>query len=80
MYRELLGELAVEVRRYGGSLQAPCDERSIATLRVRVRAQLGIGLPAGLEDFLRLTDGLNWNGLYLYPSSTAALVGTRASF
>jgi hypothetical protein len=74
-HERLLRQVAQEAGRYGGVLQPPCDDRALDVLRRRVRDELGVGLPAGLEEFLRLTDGLNWNGLYLYPSATAPLVG-----
>jgi hypothetical protein len=32
---------------------------------MRVRDELRLPLPAEFEEFLLLTDGLNWNGLYL---------------
>lgn len=70
-YRQLLAQ----VRDQGGSLQPPCDEHGLDVLRGRLRAELGIGLPAELADLLRVANGLNWNGLYLYPSATTALAG-----
>jgi hypothetical protein len=32
-----------------------------------------MALPVELEELLRIADGMNWNGLYLYPSATASL-------
>ena len=70
-YRRLLAQ----VRDQGGVLQPPCSEHGLDVLRRRLRAELGIGLPAELADLLRIADGLNWNGLYVYPSATAPLAG-----
>ena len=32
-------------------------------------------MPEAYAGFLRLTDGMNWNGLYVYPSETSPLKG-----
>ena len=69
VYPALLREVAGQARRYGAALQPPCDERSIRALRARVQDELRLSLPTEFEEFLLLTDGLNWNGLYLYPSA-----------
>ena len=42
-------------------------------LRRRVREELGAELPEGYADFLRSTDGMNWNGLYVHPSETSEI-------
>ena len=70
MYPELLRDVEAQARRYGtAALQAPCTERAVRALRLRVRDELGLPLPVEFEEFLRIADGLNWNGLYLYPSA-----------
>ena len=73
MYEQLLQQVADQQRSYGDSLQPPCDGPGVRRLRRRVAAELRIELPVEFAEFLCLTDGLNWNGLYVYPSTTAAL-------
>ena len=63
------------MRRGGAARQPPCAEQAVRALRLRVRDELGLPLPVEFEGFLRIADGLNWNGLYLYPSATASLAG-----
>ena len=75
MYRDLLRRVEDRARSYGDALQAPCDERRLEKLRGRVGEELGTVLPEDYADFLRLTDGMNWNGLYLYPSETFPIAG-----
>jgi hypothetical protein len=70
VYPELLREVELQARRYGAAaLQPPCAEQAVRALRLRVRDELGLPLPVEFEEFLRIADGLNWNGLYLYPSA-----------
>lgn len=66
----LLQDVEAQARRYGAAaLRPPCDEQRLGTLRLRVRDELGLALPAELGELLRVADGMNWNGLYLYPSA-----------
>jgi hypothetical protein len=76
VYLQLLREVAGQARRYGMVLPPPCDASQVRALRLRVRAELGIAVPAAFEEFLLHADGLNWNGLFLYPSATASLAGS----
>ena len=70
MYPQLLRDVEAQARRFGAAaLQPPCAEQAVRALRLRVRDELGMALPLEFEEFLRLADGLNWNGLYLYPSA-----------
>ena len=78
-YRELLREAEDQKRRHGDALQAPCDERRLSVLRGRVRGELGTELHEEYAGFLRLTDGMNWNGLYVYPSETSPVADRSAN-
>ena len=70
MYPELLREVEMQARRYGAAaLQPPCTEQAVRALRLRVRDELGIPRSGEFEEFLRIADGLNWNGFYLYSSA-----------
>jgi len=40
----------------------------LAILSSRAKAELSAEVPQGYVDFLRVTDGLNWNGLFIYSS------------
>jgi hypothetical protein len=72
----LLREVAAQAHLYGATaLRPPCDEQRLSVLRLRVGEELGIAVPAELEEFLLVADGMNWNGLYLYPSATTSLAG-----
>ena len=76
MYPQLLRDVEAQARRYGAAaLQPPCAEQAVHALHLRVRDELGLPLPGEFAEFLRLADGLNWNGLYLYPSATTSLAG-----
>jgi hypothetical protein len=73
-----------EFRRYldrviaqGGDLQPPCSEQGIRELRIRVRNELSAEISDDYADFLRITDGLNFNGVFVYPSRTIPIVGAR---
>jgi hypothetical protein len=75
MYRELLERIADEQRRFGNAPQAPSSEAQIERLLERVRAELRTELPREYLDFLRLSNGLDWNGVVLYASETLPIVG-----
>lgn len=69
MYRDLVERIA-DARRtmYKSDIQPPAPEEALQRLRQRTRDELGADLPEGYLDFLRVTDGLNWNGLFVYAS------------
>jgi hypothetical protein len=76
VYPQLLRDVEAQARRYGAAaLQPPCAKQAVHALHLRVRDELGLPLPGEFAEFLRLADGLNWNGLYLYPSATTSLPG-----
>jgi hypothetical protein len=57
----------------GGRPQPPCSEEEIKELRTRARAELSAGLPDEYADFLKVTNGLNFNGVFIYPSRTTPI-------
>src|SRR4026209_729318 len=75
MYRELLERIADVQRRLGNAPQAPSSEAQIERLLERVRAELRTELPIEYLDFLRLTNGLDWNGVVIYASETLPITG-----
>src|SRR5215212_4390572 len=76
MYRQLLAEVGAVKARYGERSQPPCTDERLAQLRRRVREELGAELPGEYAAFLRAQDGLNHNGLFIYASETAPVVGS----
>lgn len=56
-------------RRY--PMQPSCTEEEIARLRAASKARLGVEPPARYLDLLRITNGINENGLYVYASREA---------
>lgn len=79
MYQQLLDEVRAEQARYGGHIQPPCTEERLAQLRLRVRDELGAELPEEYADLLRMQDGMNYNGLFLYASETTPIVRARGA-
>ena len=77
MYQQLLAQLEAEKARYGEQRQPPCTDDRLERLRRRVRERLGAELPSEYAAFLRAQDGLNHNGLFVYASETAPVVGAR---
>jgi hypothetical protein len=75
MYQQLLDELEAVQARYGEQPQPPCPDDRLEQLRQRVREELGAELPDEYIAFLRTRDGLNHNGLFIYASETAPVVG-----
>jgi hypothetical protein len=48
----------------------PCSEESIENLRQRARSVLSFEVPEQYLAFLRVTDGLEWDGLLIYASKS----------
>jgi hypothetical protein len=68
MYQELLRRVAEEQRPFGSSLQPPATEDQLRLLSERARANLNAELPTEYFDFLRLTNGFDWNGVVIFAS------------
>ncbi len=79
MYQRLLAEIRAAQTRYGEQVQPPCTDERLARLRRRARDELSEELPDEYSVFLRAQDGLNHNGLYIYASETAQIVGAPGS-
>ncbi len=81
MYDDLVARIAAESKKYYDSdIQPPATEEALRRLRQRTQDELGAALPSGYLDFLRVTDGLNWNGLFIYASEKALIVGEANDF
>jgi hypothetical protein len=77
LYRPYLETIAAGNRELGSALQPACPEARIIALRVEAKSKLSAEIPDEYADFLRITDGLNWNGVFIYASHRALLVGHR---
>ena len=71
---KLLAQAATALRAYEATLQPPAPEAALAALQARAHTELGAAVPAGYLTFLRLADGLNWDGLFVYGSGPYPLV------
>lgn len=61
MYKKLLEELEKTER-----FPLPSDESKIQLLKKEVESKFAAQLPQEYLSFLRLHNGLNWNGLFIY--------------
>ena len=75
MYQELLQRVAEEQRRFGSGLQSPSTEEQIQALVGRAKEELHTEPPVDYLNFLKLTNGLDWNGVVIYASDTVPIVG-----
>ena len=75
MYQELLKRLAAEQRQADSAPQSPGSDEEIQRLIERARQELRTELPTGYLDFLRLTNGLDWNGVVIYAADTTPIAG-----
>lgn len=74
MPSDALTRLAAEMGRHGVTLQPPCRPTELERLRERARRELHAELPPEYVELLVRTDGLNWNGLFIYASATTPVV------
>jgi len=75
MYQELLSRVAEQERQFSSELQKPATEEQLQLLAELARKQLHAELPIEYLDFLRLTNGLDWNGVVIYASETLPITG-----
>ena len=67
-YQKILKQAQEEVARFEGIWQPPCSTADIEELKEKVRVELHAELPEGYTDFLKTTDGYNWNSVFIYAS------------
>jgi hypothetical protein len=77
MYREILQQIQAELQKYETVPQPPCSEQQIERLREQARMELGDEVPEGYLDFLRLTNGLDWNGTNFFAAETTEVHSHR---
>ena len=76
----ILARVVLGLQVYEAVLQPPASEATLAALQARAQAALGVPVPAGYLTFLRLVDGLNWDGLFIYSSGSYPLVTEPTEF
>ena len=64
----ILDEVERQKNLLGEHMQPPCTEESIASLTRRARQEFGIEPPGSYLNFLRRTDGLDFNGTVFFAS------------
>lgn len=80
MDRNLLNSVTEEQRRFHCEPQPPCTETQLERLAERVMAELARRLPEGYKDFLRLTNGLDWNGVVIFASERIPITSNPDRF
>lgn len=75
MYEQLLVAVVERMQLYGECLQPICSDECLQDLQLRARLQLGRDVPDEYCRFLMKANGLDWNGLVVYASERAPIVG-----
>jgi hypothetical protein len=75
MYEELLKRVGEEERRFGSDLQPAASDAQIKSLIDRAGKELNAAPSSEYLDFLRQTNGLDWNGVVIFASETVPIVG-----
>jgi len=73
--RTVLGGITAEKESYGMKMQPPCAEADITRLQREVKKKLHAELPPEFTSFLRLTDGLDYDGLVIFGHKTQPIAG-----
>lgn len=68
MDMNLIDEVKRIASKYNEILEPPCTEAKLKRLRERSRAELTTDVPNDYVDFLRIMDGLDFNGMLVYAS------------
>jgi len=74
MLKDILKKVAKEDAKYGGRPQPPAKAAELRRLKQEALDQLGYELPEDYVDFLEIVDGLDYDGVVLFGSSTKPLV------
>jgi hypothetical protein len=62
------------------SVQPPCPARELKALRRRLKATLGLDLPAEYEELLSLRNGIDYNGTLIFAAATTPYAGRPGKF
>lgn len=77
MYLNFLQEIEQREQDNNGKMQPPASAQQIAALSQNAKSKLGVDVPPSFLDFLRLHNGLNWNGLFIYAAEKVHNAGTE---
>jgi hypothetical protein len=66
MYEQLLSRVAEEKRQFGSAPQPPATEEQIQRVVENASRELRTVLPVEYLNVLRLSNGLDWNGVVIY--------------
>lgn len=72
-----LQALVNRLRRDGGAVRAGATAAGIEAMAGRLAERFGVVVPDDHRAFLGITDGLGWNGLYLYGTTPCRLTGAE---
>lgn len=75
MYRTLLEQIRQRKAQFGETMQPLSTSHELAKLRRDVRNKLAVDLPEEYLSFLSITNGLVWNGLYVFASERNLIAG-----
>ena len=68
MYQQYLEKIRARASVYGEKIHPAASEADLISLSGRSSAELPIEIPQEYKKFLRVMDGLNWSGLFIYSS------------
>ena len=68
MDMNLINEVRKSASKYKELLESPCTEEKLARLHKRSLTELAIAIPIAYANFLKIMDGLDFNGMSLYAS------------
>jgi len=67
-YKEIIEKMYEEDREFNQFIPPPATEDEIAQLKKDFQAEFSFPLPEFYCDILRITNGLNFNGLTIWPT------------
>jgi len=75
VFKKILEQIREEEEKFGDELQPPCSKESILLLNKEVNSKLDYSIPVQYNEFLLITNGLDYNGLVIYASERSTLIG-----
>lgn len=76
----LLKGIATKAAKYGERLQPAASENQLNELAQRAKAELKFDVPADYMEFLRVHNGIDWNGFSIYATEIAPIEGYMDRF
>jgi len=80
MFNDLLFQVTALHKKFGDDLQPPATEEQITNLIIKAKQILNIEIPQSYIDFIKITNGYNWNGVFIYPSEKTLYSGTSDKY